>query len=119
MEKYYLDKIKKFRDLALEPKVTYLENRYYFAKRYFENEDLIYPELRYADAFKYMLENVSINIDIGELILGKPSNGISEAEENELNEIYPKVRNIMENPGHVAILTGVFHNISDFGVNFI
>ena len=105
MEKYYLDKIKKFRDLALEPKVTYLENRYYFAKRYIENENLVHPELRYADAYKYMLENVSINIDIGELILGKPSKGLTELEEKELNEIYPKVKHFMESPGQDSHMT--------------
>ncbi|MBE6731163.1 MAG: hypothetical protein E7564_05700 [Ruminococcaceae bacterium] len=119
MEKYYLNKIKKFRNLALEPKITYLENRYYFAKRYCENENLIYPELRYADAYKYMLENVSINIDIGELILGKPSNGITEAQLEELNEIYPKVINIMENHGQDSHMTVDYELLLTLGTSGI
>ena len=32
MEKYYLDKIEKFRKLALEPKVCYDENKYLLPK---------------------------------------------------------------------------------------
>lgn len=105
MEKYYIDKIEKFRKLALEPKVCYDENKYLFAKRYIENESLVYPELRYADAYKYMFENLSINIDIGELVLGKPTEGINETERAELNEIYPKIRNVVENPGQDSHMT--------------
>ena len=107
MEKYYLDKIKKFRDLAVEPRVSYMENAYLFAKRYNENEHLIHPELRYADAYKYVYENVSINIDAGELILGKPSNGFrSEEEKKEFYEVlFPNNKEALEGQGQSSHMT--------------
>lgn len=121
MEKYYLDKIKKFRDLAVEPRVSYMENAYLFAKRYNENEHLVHPELRYADAFKYLYENVSINIDAGELILGKPTNGFrSEAEEKEFYEVlFPNNKDALESHGQSSHMTVDYDLLLNLGTTGI
>ena len=80
-----MDRIEKLRALALDNKYSTAEFYYKFHKR-FVSSNLSEKFERYADAFYYAFSNLTPVFDIGELVVGKPENRLSDEERCEWNE---------------------------------
>lgn len=83
MNAEYTDRINRLRSRALEPVISYDRIYLDFFRRYAENAELGDDILRYADAFRFALGNAQPVIDDDELIVGKCSAWLTEAEHAE------------------------------------
>lgn len=83
MNIYDRERVEILRQKAISPIISYQEFYLYFYRRYAQNQNLDKPELRYADAYAYAFENITISIDDGELIVGKPNHLLNENEQVE------------------------------------
>jgi formate C-acetyltransferase len=77
-----MDRIESLRLLALDNKHSNVEFYYKFHKRY-KNSEITEKYERYADAFYYAFSNLTPVVDKGELIIGKPENHLTDAENDE------------------------------------
>lgn len=71
------------RQRPLKTEILYEEFHYKFYLRFSQNEELGTFEERYADAYRYAYSNLTLSIDDGELIVGKPENVLSAEERKQ------------------------------------
>ena len=74
---YHRERIEKLREKAVKPYVSLQEFFLHFYRRYIDNDALLHPELRYADAPRHAFSHAAPSIDEGELIVGKPGARLS------------------------------------------
>lgn len=85
---YDAERIEKLRSDALNCVISYEEFYYLFHKRFIQTYYHASYAMRYADAFEYALENVTVSIDDYELIVGKTaSRPLNDSEQTEWNTL--------------------------------
>ncbi len=84
---YDRERIEKLREKAVKPCVSLQEFFLHFYRRYIDNDALLHPELRYADALRYAFSHAAPSIDEGELIVGKPGARLSPEEQEEYDQL--------------------------------
>lgn len=90
MNEMNFSRIERLRAMAIEPVVAYEDFYLQFYRRYVETSGSI--EARYADACAYAFDHAAVCIDEGELIVGKPSRPLTEAEKAEWRELEARAR---------------------------
>ena len=83
-----MKRIEKLRLKALNAEGSTPTEFYYLFYKEYERLDYMTEWERYAESFYFALSNLTPNIDLGELIVGKCATSINEQAQREWDEIY-------------------------------
>lgn len=119
-ELYDKERIERLREKAIHPTISIQEYCLYFYRRYIENDALLHPELRYADALKYAFSHATPSIGEDELLVGKADARLSPEEQEEYDKLMrTTARAVIANCGqdsHRAIDYGLLLSAGAHGV---